>query len=131
MSARRKWGGDALANPDWDAFVAGQPALAGTLRPFLRESLAEGALAVAQKELIVTTLLAAQGYEAGVRSHAGRALAAGATSDQLREALGLLIAFAGIGRYLHARGWIEAAIAEAPGAMLACPSTETTACDDT
>lgn len=108
-----------MANADWDAFIAAQPALAETLRPFLRASLADGALPAAQKELIAVALLAAQGYAAGVRSHAGRALAAGATPDQLREALSLLIPFEGIGRYLRAAAWIEAAI------------EETTACDAT
>ena len=100
----------ALTNPDWDRFVITQPALAEALRPFLKTSLADGALPVAQKELIVVALLAAQGYEAGVRSHADRALAAGATAEELREALALLIPFAGIGRYLRAAAWIEAAV---------------------
>ena len=105
-----------VANADWDAFVASRPMLAEVLRPFLRASLAEGALGVAQKELIVVVLLAAQGYEAGVRSHAGRALAAGASPDQLREALAMLIPFEGIGRYLRAAGWVEAAMDAPPPA---------------
>lgn len=99
-----------MANPDWDQFVAGQPALAETLRPFLRQSLAAGALSVAQKELIAVALLGAQGYDSGVRSHAARALEHGATPDQLREALAMLIPFAGIGRFLEAYPWVEAVI---------------------
>lgn len=101
-----------MANADWDGFVAAQPELAETLRPFLKQSLAAGALDVAQKELIVIVLLGAQGYAAGIRSHALRALEAGATADELREALTLLIAFAGIGRFLEAYPIVEAAIAE-------------------
>ena len=107
-----------MANADWDGFVAAQPALAETLRPFLKHSLAAGALDTTQKELIAVALLAAQGYEAGVRSHAGRALAQGATPDQLREALAMLIPFEGSGRFLRALPWIEAVIAEAGEAVL-------------
>lgn len=101
-----------MANPDWDRFVGEQPRRAEALRPFLKHSLADGALGAAQKELIAVALLAAQGYEAGVRSHAGRALAAGATPDQLREALAMLLVFEGVGRFLRANPWVEAAIAE-------------------
>jgi len=102
-----------VANPDWEQFVAAETALAETLRPFLRLSLADGALGAAPKELIALALLAAQGYEAGVRSHAGRALAHGATPGQLHEALAVVIPFAGIGCFLRARPWLEAAIAAA------------------
>lgn len=103
-----------MANPDWDQFVATQPELAELLRPFLKASLAAGALGVAEKELIVLALLGAQGYAAGVRSHAGRALAAGASPDQLREALALLIPFEGIGRFLAVAAALEEAIAAPP-----------------
>ena len=102
-----------MANPDWDQFVATQPALAEALRPFLQHSLAGGALSVAQKELIAVALLGAQGYVPGVRSHAGRALAAGATADELREALAMLLPFEGVGRFLAVYPALEQAIGEA------------------
>ena len=102
-----------MANPDWDRFVGEEPEMAEALRPFLRDRLADGALGAAEKELIAVALLAAQGYAAGVRSHAGRALAAGATPAQLREALAMVQIFEGVGRFLRAREWVEAAIVEA------------------
>lgn len=102
-----------MANPDWDRFVEERPEQAEALRPFLKITLASGALGAAEKELIAVALLAAQGYEAGVRSHATRALTAGATPEQLREALSMLLVFEGVGRFLRAHAWVEDAIAAA------------------
>jgi len=71
---------------------------------------------VVQKELIAIALLAATGYMAGVESHTRRALAAGATAEELREAVALLLPFAGAGHFLRAYPVVEAILDEAPPA---------------
>ncbi len=84
------------------------PEFAGKFAEFVKHSLAPGALSVAQKELIAIALLAAAGYMGGVRSHTHRALAAGATPAELREAVALLLPFAGAGRFLETYPEVEA-----------------------
>ncbi len=50
----------------------------------------------------------------GVESHTRRALAAGATPAELREALAMLLPFAGAGHFLRAYPVMEAILDEAP-----------------
>ncbi len=105
-----------LANPDYALFVERNPEFAATFAEFAKHSLAPGALSVVQKELIAIALLAASGYMGGVRSHTERALAAGATPAELREAVALLLPFAGAGRFLETypvvEGLLDAAAAQ-------------------
>jgi len=104
-----------LANPDYELFVERNPELALKFRDFVKHTLAPGALPTAMKELIAVTLLASSGYMGGVESHAKRALDAGATSDELREAVAMLLPFAGAGRFLEAYPLVERILDERAG----------------
>ena len=96
-----------MSNPDYALFVDRDPELAEKFGSFVKHTLAAGALDVVQKELIAIALLAASGYMGGVESHTRRALEAGATPAQLREAVALLLPFAGVGRFLEAYPVVE------------------------
>jgi len=102
-----------MANPDYELFVQRQPELALAFREHVKQTLAPGALSTAQKELIAIALLAATGYMAGVESHTRRALDAGATPAELREAVAMLLTFAGVGRFLEAYPLVERILDEA------------------
>lgn len=96
-----------MANPDYELFVERNPEMALKFRDFVKHALTPGALPSAMKELIAVTLLASTGYMRGVESHAKRALDAGATPEELREALAMLLPFAGVGRFLEAYPVVE------------------------
>lgn len=102
-----------MANPDYALFVERNPQLAATFREHVLQTLAPGALSTAQKELIAIALLAASGYMNGVESHTRRALEAGATPAELREAVAMLLPFAGAGRFLEAYPLVERILDEA------------------
>lgn len=102
-----------MANPDYALFVERNPQLAGAFAEHVKQTLAPGALSTAQKELIAVPLLAACGYMTGVESHTRRALEAGATPAELREAVAMLLPFAGVGRFLEAYALVERILDEA------------------
>ena len=83
---------DDLSNPygysemDWAAQLA--PAYAAARADVRRLSVGEdGALSVKVKEFVVLGILASRGLQYGVEAHMRRALAHGATKDELFEAI--------------------------------------------
>ena len=83
---------DDLSNPygssamDWAAQL--DPAYAAARAAVRRLSVGEdGALSVTVKECVVLGILASRGLQYGVEAHMRRALAHGATKDELFEAI--------------------------------------------
>ncbi len=62
------------------------------------------------RELIKVAVLAAAGYEQSVKGHTAMALAAGATADEVRQAILLLAGPVGIPAVAYALSWAEEAI---------------------
>src|SRR5919197_3211663 len=92
MPAKTKRQTDDLANPygysemEWAAQL--DPAYAAARAEVRRLSVGEeGALSVKVKELVVIGVLASRGLQYGVAAHIRRAIAHGATRDELFEAI--------------------------------------------
>jgi AhpD family alkylhydroperoxidase len=92
MPAKTKQQPDDLSNPygysemDWAAQL--DPAYAAARAAVRRLSVGEdGTLSVKVKEFVVLGILASRGLQYGVEAHMRRALAHGATKDELFEAI--------------------------------------------
>lgn len=81
----------------WDASLA----------PFFAETYAVSGLERKTVELIATAALAVRGWETGVRAHARLALDAGATPDEVRGAILVVLGIGGITAVASGLAWAE------------------------
>jgi alkylhydroperoxidase/carboxymuconolactone decarboxylase family protein YurZ len=79
------------------------PEASNAYRLLYASSLPDGAATHREKELVLTGVNAAEGYRVGIRVHAERALASGASLTEVWEAASMAILANGV------PGWVEAA----------------------
>ena len=79
--------------------------------PFFAEIYAETGLDRKTVELIGCALLAARGWDTGVRAHAALALEAGATPDEVRGAILMTMGVGGITAAATGLAWAEPVLA--------------------
>ncbi len=83
------------------------------IAPFFAEVYAETGLDRKTVELIGCALLAARGWDTGVRAHAALALEAGATPNEVRGAILMTIGVGGITAAATGLAWAESVLSEA------------------
>ena len=96
----------------YDRLKARYPQLLGAVEQLGEAAKAAGPLEPRQAHLIQLAAAAAARSEGGVHSHTRRALKAGATADEVRHALLLLISTVGFPQVVAALTWAEDVIGE-------------------
>lgn len=84
-----------------------------SVSPFFAELYAVSELEPKTVELIAIAALALRGWETGVRAHARLALASGATPDEIRGAILVILGIGGITAVASGLAWAEPVLAEA------------------
>ena len=87
-----------------------------SISPFFAELYAVSGLEPKTVELIATAALALRGWETGVRAHARLALQSGATPDEVRGAILVVLGIGGITAAASGLAWAEPVLAEAEAA---------------
>lgn len=85
--------------PHWKMMERFDPSLLAKLEPWREQMLTEGVLTIREKELIMTAMCGVIRFQAGFEIHAERALAGGATPEELFETCALTLLIGGVPAY--------------------------------
>lgn len=99
----------------YQALKARYPEVMAALEALGAATQAQGPLDEPTAQLMRMAAAAAVGSEGAVHSHARRALAAGASADQVRHAVLLLVTTIGFPRAAAAMSWVDEVIDRPPG----------------
>jgi alkylhydroperoxidase/carboxymuconolactone decarboxylase family protein YurZ len=99
----------------YQALKARYPEVMAALEALGAATRAQGPLDELSSHLVSMAAAAAVGSEGAVHSHARRALAAGASVDQVRHAVLLLVTTIGFPRAAAAMSWVDEVVDGTPG----------------